>query len=47
MSVSVFLEITKLYSITVCPTGDLWVYHKNAIIIPMRTLKFGSFTDIK
>ena len=30
----------------VCPTGDLWVYHKNAIIVPMRALKFGSFTDI-
>ena len=40
MSVSVFLEITKLYSITVlsavCPTGNLWFYHKNAIIAAIR-----------
>ena len=31
----------------VCSTGDLCFYHKNAIIVPMITLKFGSFTDIK
>ena len=30
-----------------CSTGDLRVYHKTAIIVPMRTLKFGTFTDIK
>ena len=51
MSVSVSLEITKLYSSlfvsAVCSTGDLWFYHKNAVIVPMSTLKFGSFTDIK
>ena len=47
MSVSVCLEITKMYLITVCSTRDLWFYHKNAIILPMRTLKFSSFTDIK
>ena len=29
----------------VCSTGDIWFYHKNAIVVPMRTLKFGSFTD--
>ena len=28
-----------------CSTGDIWFYHKNAIVVPMRTLKFGSFTD--
>ena len=22
----------------VCPTGDLWFYHKNAIIVPIRPL---------
>ena len=42
MGVSVFLFVS-----VVCPTGDLCVYHKNEIIVPMRTLKFGSFTDIK
>ena len=31
----------------VCFTGDLCFYLKNAIIVPMITLKFGSFTDIK
>ena len=31
----------------VCSTGDLCFYHKNAIIVPMITLKFGIFTDIK
>ena len=30
-----------------CSTRNLWLYHKNAIVVPMRTLKFGSFTDIK
>ena len=31
----------------VCPTEDLWFYHKNAKIVPIRTLKFGRFPDIK
>ena len=51
MSVSVFLEIINcsqsLFVSAVCPTGDRWFYYKNAIIVPMKTLKFGSFTDIK
>ena len=38
MSVSVFLEITNfvLFVSSVCPTGDLWFYHKNAIIAAIR-----------
>ena len=37
----------SLFVSAMCSTGDLCFYYKHAIIVPMRTLKFGSFTDIK
>ena len=44
-------ELTELYSMNVCERSVFYwrslFYHKNAIIVPMITLKFGSFTDIK
>ena len=55
MSISILSaghEITALYSIYVCVRSvlywrSLFFTIKNAISVPMRTLKFGSFTDIK
>ena len=49
---SVGRDTTELYSIYVCERSvlywrSLFFYNKTAIIVPMRTLKFGSFTDIK